>query len=346
MRMADKGVYLFPSGPTNCTAACQECDQDFAEYKQAGDEVTDDIISERISEQAAQETALRDRRTFTRADGQQSRRVKDLTKVELTNSDLPRIVNGRPDDPIEKRPFSRAFSKEKVGWGNHKVGAVPLTRAALQNPKVRRELEADEDATGTVKAIAEAHALNTQACTALGLNTAVVDQQLPRRLAVVAPPTCDEEVIRKLVEGKVSQAAMWVNIGAVAFNASIVNKAGCVIVQAELDAKADKATGKLEVFKEAKDAASFILTRMRDENVVSYDDLESGEPKTLVRYVLLHSEGHDGRQQAHIGCLTDRLPERTRGRRDGGAPAARRAARCRGPSAGGDGCGHDAETDV
>ena len=46
MRMAEKGVYLFPSGPANCTAACQECDQDFAEYKQAGNEVTDDIISE------------------------------------------------------------------------------------------------------------------------------------------------------------------------------------------------------------------------------------------------------------------------------------------------------------
>ena len=114
MRMAGRGVFLFPSGPANCTAALQECDQAFGLYKSVCDEVTDEIVSERIKQRADEESAVRDGKTFTNADGVQSRKKKDMTKVELTNSDLPRIVNGKPSDPIEKRPFSRAFSKEKV----------------------------------------------------------------------------------------------------------------------------------------------------------------------------------------------------------------------------------------
>ena len=114
MRMAERGVNLFPSGPANCTAATQECDQAFGEYKSVCDEVTDEIVSERIKQRADEESAVRDGETFTNADGLQSRKTKDMTKVELTNFDLPRVVNGKPTDPIEKRPFSRAFSKEKV----------------------------------------------------------------------------------------------------------------------------------------------------------------------------------------------------------------------------------------
>ena len=66
MRMAEKGVYLFSSGPANCTAACQECDQLFGEYKQVCDEVTDEIISERITKRAAEEALLRNRQPFVR----------------------------------------------------------------------------------------------------------------------------------------------------------------------------------------------------------------------------------------------------------------------------------------
>ena len=293
MRMADKGVHIFPSGPANCTAALQECDQLFGEYKQVCDEVTDEIISERITRRAREEALLRDRKPFVRPDGVESRRAKDLTKVELNNADLPRVVNGRDGNPVERRPFSRAFSKEKIAWANAKVGVVPFTRAALNNPKVRDELEQEEAAGGVVREIADAHALHVQAGTQLGLNTSVVESQLPRRFDVVAPPTAEEEVILKLVEGRCSQAAMWVNCGAVAFNANVMNKAGLAIVEGELDAKADKAAGKLASFDEVKDAAQEILTRMRDKEIVAYDDLEPGEPKLLVRFYFV-AKGETG----------------------------------------------------
>ena len=284
MRLAEKGIYLFPSGPQNCTAACQEPDQIFGLYKQICDEVTDEIISERITKRATEEAALRERRSFPRADGTQSRSAKDLTKVELTNFDLPRVVNGRHGDPIERRPFSHAFRQERVAWGNRQVGAVPFTRAALNNPKVRKELDPSEEPDSVVRHINSEHQSNVAAAQLMGLTTAVVEAQLPRRYEVVAPPTSEEDIIKKLVEGKCSQAAMWINCGAVAFNSSVMNKAGCAVIQNDLDSKADKATGKLAQYDEAKREAQTIVTGMRAADIVNYADLEAGQPKALVRF--------------------------------------------------------------
>ena len=36
------------------------------------------------------------------------------TVVSLSNDDLPRMINGRPEDPIEKRPFDRNFTIERI----------------------------------------------------------------------------------------------------------------------------------------------------------------------------------------------------------------------------------------
>ena len=133
MRCAERGLFLFPSGPQNCTSACQECDDRFGDYKAKGDDVTDDIVSERIKARSDQEETLR-KESRTRAIN-----PSKLPKVELTNADLPRIVKGREGDPIEKRPISFAFSREKVHGTNAKIGIVPLTRACLKHPKVRKE---------------------------------------------------------------------------------------------------------------------------------------------------------------------------------------------------------------
>ena len=133
MRFAEKGLYLFPSGPQNCTSATQEPDQLFREYKEKGDEETDLIVSERVNQRAAEESSLRKHGYFLGPDDEKLKDKKRLTKVELTNFDLPRIVNGRHGDPDDRRPFSRAFDKVKVKAANTKVGAVPLTRAALLN---------------------------------------------------------------------------------------------------------------------------------------------------------------------------------------------------------------------
>ena len=316
MRMADKGLYLFPSGPQNCTAATQEStspphptppipshpipshpipshpaqepDAIFGTYKKCCDDVTDDIVAERINARAAAETALRKLADATILAGTAPTRFDKtkLPKVELTNADLPRVVNGRPDDPMEKRPFSYSFSRELVHAGNVKVGVVPFTRNALNNPKVRRELEDGEDAVGsTPNRVAASHERNLVAARTLKLNTTAMEIDLPRRYhPVVAPPSDMETVVRKLADAKCTQSGMWINCGAVAFNGEAMLRAGCEVIRRDLDAKVTSAADKLATFVELKAAAQSIIDRMRDKQIVSYSDLGSGEPKALVRF--------------------------------------------------------------
>ena len=90
---------------------------------------------------------------------------------------------------------------------------MPFTRAALRNLKVRHELGADEVAGGVVQRIADDHQRNLAAARSLGLNTNVVEAELPRRFEIVAPPTCEEEVIRKLIKASAAKQPCGSTVG-------------------------------------------------------------------------------------------------------------------------------------
>jgi hypothetical protein len=61
--------------------------------------------------------------------------------INLTNADIPRVINGTEDDADEERPFSHAFGTEyvKAAWDG--VGVVGedgfITLEGLNHPKVR-----------------------------------------------------------------------------------------------------------------------------------------------------------------------------------------------------------------
>ena len=76
--------------------------------------------------------------------------------VTLNNNDLPRVINGRPGDPIEKRPFARHFTKAKILSSVRKLGLYPIdAEQACSHPKVR-------DDTKTVGKVAPPEALQGQ----------------------------------------------------------------------------------------------------------------------------------------------------------------------------------------
>ena len=118
-------------------------------------DVIDDIIAER--EVAAAE-ARKER--------------KKPPPINLTNADLGRVVNGRPTDRGKKRPFSYAFSVEKVDQAWNSVGAIGkdgwVTCQALSHPKVLAGAAADSstaNATSSAfyrQAVASAAAANEQ----------------------------------------------------------------------------------------------------------------------------------------------------------------------------------------
>ena len=67
------------------------------------------------------------------------RKIVVPTAISLSNDDLPRLINGRPEDPIEERTFDITFTIERIQKSWENVGFVTFTRKCLMNNKVRSE---------------------------------------------------------------------------------------------------------------------------------------------------------------------------------------------------------------
>ena len=65
---------------------------------------------------------------------------RSLCSVGIGNLDLGHIVNGYPEDLLEKKQFYKTFSCQKILSWCQKVGFHPMNRNALKDPKVRVEL--------------------------------------------------------------------------------------------------------------------------------------------------------------------------------------------------------------
>ena len=118
--------YLAYPGLPNGSSANQEMDQLFGYYKQLCKEEVDAIVAERETAATA------------------ARKVKKKADpVNLTNADLPRVVNGKITKKNKSESaFARAFSKTRVARAWDEVGAVSskgwVTRKSLNHPKVRK----------------------------------------------------------------------------------------------------------------------------------------------------------------------------------------------------------------
>ena len=255
MRAAERGLFLFPSCVQHGTTTGQEPDQLFGSFKAKVNAVADDIVTERIALRAAESQAQLDA-------GRRAVDPKLLTKVDLTNCDIPRCFNGRPGNPIEKRPFEFAFPPDKVMSANYKVGAAPFTKACLSNPKVRVETSND-----VVTTLTTVHNQHLEAVASMGLNANVLKVQLPPKVSTsgfVAPPTEDDDIVQKLLESGVSHTSMWINCGAVAFNSKNVLRAGLAKVANATEAKNNAQQKILDTFLELREAAQGICSSMRD----------------------------------------------------------------------------------
>ena len=126
-KMHLKGVLQLPGLP-NSTSVSQEMDALFTGFKGCTDDRAEEIF---------------ERKTFERTKVLEQRQTTPDIQVpvaHLTNDDIPEIINGRPGDPLEKRPFDSHFTQQYILRSWLKVGLVPFTRQALTHPKVRHTL--------------------------------------------------------------------------------------------------------------------------------------------------------------------------------------------------------------
>ena len=75
---------------------------------------------------------------------QEGNNEKIPSVVALYQEDLSVIVNGCPNDPIDKRPFNMCFTPLKIKkcWSN--IGLSLFNMNALKNKKVRHEIGQSE----------------------------------------------------------------------------------------------------------------------------------------------------------------------------------------------------------
>lgn len=140
----------------------------------------------------------------------------------LGNLDLARMVNGSPGDPLEMRLFDFSFQREKILSWWAKIGFLPMTRWALQDPKVRYEVGEDgasEDDDRRLVLLEKSYIEGAKALDKLGYNGTVFDLRLPRskKKNFMAD---DEAQIQELMKDRVmNQAGSLCKIGIHVINA-------------------------------------------------------------------------------------------------------------------------------
>ena len=160
-----------------------------------------------------------------------------LTVISLSNDDLPRMINGRPEDPIEKIPFNRTFKIERIQKSWENVGFLPFTRKCLTNNKVRSELgqtNPDEKLENLVK---EYERLKIDLA-AEGHNSECFDESIPTASKVAREET-EEKMIQNLVDrgSTFSAYGLFMNTGNMMITSNSLLKASRKIL---LDREKDK----------------------------------------------------------------------------------------------------------
>jgi hypothetical protein len=260
--MWDQGLILFPGLP-NGTSGNQLCDDLFGVYKTGCDTVAEDIVSERVAA----------------AD------LDPTVQVKLDFCDLGRIINGKPDNPEEKRPFCNAFTPEKILSSVKKLGLNPINlEQAISHRRVRDDSKGGTR-TDAISKVRSRQETDLGAVQALGLNSNVlnVPPPKPKKKSFIAPPSTEDEKFAALKENS-SVGTMWWAVGSKAFNAPVIT-APAVARLAERKAEEERKQAKAADSWSGLQLAARELEERREQEGLSYEDLSAAEVKQLVGYV-------------------------------------------------------------
>lgn len=276
-----RGLVLFPGLP-NGTAANQVCDDLFGPYKTACAQNIEDLVASRI---VAQRFGLRD---------------ESSTKVGIDFSDLGYVVNGHHADPLEKRPFMRAFTKEKILASTAKLGLSPIDlRKALSHKRVRDDSK-DGCRSQAIDAIKQSHTSTLEQLKSAGFNAGTIQ---PSEKALQLQ--CDDAESGVHVAGLSSLEERWaavkaaggcagahfVSVGAKAFNCQEVLGPALERVEERVQAAADKKVNAELEYRSLHKAVSELVDNKLclgdegDDNQYMYGDLSMQEIRNIVIFV-------------------------------------------------------------
>ena len=244
------------------------CDDLFGVYKSDCNDRIDEILSERILES----------------------KHDPLIKVKIDFSDLGRVINGKHDDPIDKRPFAKAFTSAKIIKSVERLGLNPIDLGkALSHRRVRDD-SADGTRAAEVTAVQQSAAQSQLDVAALGFNAEAffVEAEAPTTMAtsahnIAGPSDVERQWLAVKAAGGCA-GAHWAAVGAKAFNAPEVVGPALERVNERNADKQAAAAKKVDSFNELRERAREILEQMDDEGE-DYSDLAAADLKALVSYV-------------------------------------------------------------
>ena len=279
-----KGVYQLPGLP-NSTSCSQEMDALFGVFKASTDDKAEEIFERKTFERAK---VLKERTTTPDI---------EVPVAHLTNNNIPEIINGKPSDPLEKRPFNLQFSPENLVRSWLAIGFTPFTREALNHKKVRHTLGdggASDEMKEKLEAVQQDYGELREKVKGKGLNDFVFNARLPIARENKFLQKTQKEQIRALVENKgaFSAGGQWCHIGVQLLGSEAVTAAQMeklAIEQrktaaaaerkaTEKEKKVTKARAALQSFKQEnskagadkyKDVIMFLLPRVEKETAPS-----------------------------------------------------------------------------
>ena len=261
-KMWAQGLILFPGLP-NGTAGNQVLDDLFGTYKTGCAQAMDDLVAERV----------------------EASHLDPSAKISIDFCDLGRVINGRPEDPVEARPFLRSFTPEKIVASTRRLGLSPVDlRTALAHPRVR-----DDSVEGTRTTGHDELRLSSQSTltelNALGVNSTLLTVHAPSAPppCFVAPPSDLEERWKAVKAAGGSAGAHWAAVGPTAFNAPEVVGPALERIEDKAAEKDHRQQLKADNFAALREAAQEIIDRM-DEEALEYCELTVADLKVLVSY--------------------------------------------------------------
>lgn len=271
-----EGVHIFPGLP-NTTSCTQEMDDIFQQFKGDCDTQAQEVFARKTYEKAAAVEYKAKEKELARERGEAIAPEVEGIRVSvahLTNDDLPEILNGKPGEPIDKRPFDKNFTPGKIFrcWMN--IGWTPFTRNALKHKKVRHMLGdggANSEMKETLESVVEQYAKLKGEIKEYGINDFVFRSSIQVHKKHPSTAKTEEEQIKTLVEGKgaFSAGGQWCAMGFQLLGSRALVRAQLIQVQKEKE-KTTKAAAKKEGDRQGKiDAAKKSV------------DLYKGEPAKM-----------------------------------------------------------------
>ena len=260
--MWERGLVFFPGLP-NGTAANQVLDDLFGPYKTGCDQVMDDLVSERII----------------------ASHTDPSLKIMLDFCDLGRVIDGRPEDPVELRPFAKSFTPAKILASTARLGLSPINlRTALNHPRVRDDSK-DGSRTAEHVELRQSNEATLRNLEALGVNATPLQVLAPVAPppSFVAPPS-DAEMRWKAVKAAGGCAgAHWAAVGATAFNAPDVIGPALERLQEKEAEVSNRQELRAQNFATLRSNVQEILEELADNQRV-YSECTAADLKQLVSF--------------------------------------------------------------